>query len=259
MLPYKYVIIIYMLPLTLDKILDEVLTMNNKKMCLSALDAMLSVVQAGEQHRVLPLLKLSKHVFRTRGTLYSSCHNCNNNRGVHYKTAVNVVKHCCRTNPLFRTAYSICNYYFAKSLTTSFSLPLLPPCSSCYLLLIFLHRVTGSKAAQARGSKIIATTVNLRMFTGGSAPGKREPAKRNPRNSTGLDQDQFYWQRGMFFEKRSIITPSSRICKSNSGCGNHNQSLKSPHVTGGQKYYLLFPKRHRQVFCSFSYRRKNPH
>lgn len=39
-----------MLPLTLDKILDKVLTMNNKKMCLSALDAMLSVVQAGEQH-----------------------------------------------------------------------------------------------------------------------------------------------------------------------------------------------------------------
>lgn len=79
MLPYKYVIIIYMLPLTLGKIFDKVLTTNNKEMCLSALDAMLSVVQAGE-HTVLPLLKLSKHVFMTRGTLYSICHNCNNNR-----------------------------------------------------------------------------------------------------------------------------------------------------------------------------------
>lgn len=91
-----------MLPLTLGKIFDKVLTINNFKKVFIALDAMLSVVQAGEQHTVLPLLKLSKHVFRTRGTLYSICHNCNNNSRVHYNTAVNVVKHYCRTNPLFR-------------------------------------------------------------------------------------------------------------------------------------------------------------
>lgn len=114
-----------------------------------ALDAMLSVVQAGEQHTVLPLLKLSKHVFRTRGTLCSICHNCNNNSRVHYNTAVNVVKHYCRTNPLFRWAYRISNYYLAKSLTTSFSLPLLPPRSSYYLL--FLYFFTRSQAARQYG------------------------------------------------------------------------------------------------------------
>lgn len=157
---------------------------------------MLSVVQTGEQHTVLPLLKLSKHVFTTRGTLYSVCHDCNNNRRVHYNTAVNVVKHSYRTNPLFRQAYRICNYYFAKVSHNEFFSPS-PPILLFLLpssLLVFLHTFTGSKAVWARVSKIIATTVNLRMFTGGSAPGKREPAKRNPRNSTGLDEDQFYEQ-----------------------------------------------------------------
>lgn len=50
MLPYKYIIIIHTLPLSLGKISDKVLTTNIKKMGLLALDAMQSVVQAGEQH-----------------------------------------------------------------------------------------------------------------------------------------------------------------------------------------------------------------
>lgn len=36
----KYITIIHMLPVTLGKISDKVLTMNIKKMCVSALDAM---------------------------------------------------------------------------------------------------------------------------------------------------------------------------------------------------------------------------
>lgn len=120
-------------------------------MCLSAADATLSVLQAGEQHTVLPLLTFSKHVVITRDTLCSICHNCNNNRRANYNTAVNMVKHYCRANPLFRRAYRICNYYFAKSLTTSFSLPLLPPCSSYYLLLLFLHMAHGDEQQGSMG------------------------------------------------------------------------------------------------------------
>lgn len=173
-----------MLPFTLGKIFAKVLIINK----VSALDAMLSVVQAGEKQKILPFLKISKHIFMTRGTLYSICHNCNSNRRVHHNTAVNVVKHDCRTNPLFGRVYMICNYYFAKSLTINFSFSLLPLCSSYYLLLIFLHMVIGSKVVWARVSKIVATTGNLGMFTRDSGPGKREPANRNPRNSTVLWQ-----------------------------------------------------------------------
>lgn len=86
-----------MLPFTLGKTFDKVLIINNFKK-VSALDAMLSVVQAGEQQKILPL---SKHIFTIRGPLYSICHNCNSNRKVHHNTAVNVIKHNCRTNLLF--------------------------------------------------------------------------------------------------------------------------------------------------------------
>lgn len=138
-----------------------------------------------------------------------------------------MVKHYCRCNPLFSTAYRNCNYYFAKTHNIVF-LPLLPPSSSCYPLLIFLHTATGSKAVWAKISKITATTVNLRIFTGVQVLAKESLAKRNPRKFTGLGEDWFHHQQwGMFFEKSSIIIPLSHICKPKSGYDMHNQSVKS--------------------------------
>lgn len=70
MLPYKYIIIIHTLPLTLGKISDKVLTMNiNKCVCQHWL--LCSQWCRLENNTVLPLLKLSKHVFAAKGTLYS--------------------------------------------------------------------------------------------------------------------------------------------------------------------------------------------
>lgn len=121
-----------------------------------------------------------------------------------------MVKHYCRSNTLFITAYRNCNYYFPMTLTRIFLLPFLPPRSSCYHLLIFLHTATGSKAVWATVSKIIAITIGLRMFTGVRLQAKESLAKRNLRKFTRLGEDWFHrdQQCGTFFEKSSIITHS---------------------------------------------------
>lgn len=190
------------------------------------------------------------------------CHNYKNK----ISSKNTAVKHYCRSNPLFSTAYRNCTYYFATTLTTSFFLPLLPPSSSWSHLLIFLHRATGSKAVWAKASKIIATTINLRMFTGVQLLAKESLAKRNPRKLTRLGEDCFHrhQQCGMFFEKSSIVTPLSHVCKPKSGYDMHNQSVKSPvnrntMAPVNRNTIFFLQKRHSQVFCNFTYGRKNPH
>lgn len=70
MLPYKYIIIIHTLPLSLGKISDKVLTMNIKKWICQHWTLCRQWYRL-ENNTVLLLLKLSKHVLMTRGMLYS--------------------------------------------------------------------------------------------------------------------------------------------------------------------------------------------